>query len=67
MARVAQVAQALAPAAVTVEQVESVAQQPNRLQTEMQLVEPVALVVQHPVAAVTAESLVPVVQRLLPE
>ena len=67
MARVVQVAQPLALAAVTVVQVARVALQPNRPQTEMQPVEPVALEAQQPVAAATAESLVPVVQRLLPE
>lgn len=67
VAQAAQVAQALAPASVTVEQVASVEQQPNRLQTEMQLVVQVALVAQQPVAAVTAASLVRVAQRLLPE
>ena len=62
-----QVAQAPVTAAVTVVQVASVAQQPNRSQTEMQPVVQVALVAQQPVAVATAESLVPVVQRLLPE
>ena len=62
-----QVAQAPVTAAVTVVQVASVAQQPNRLQTEMQLVVQVVQAVQQPVAAATAASLVPVVQRLLPE
>jgi hypothetical protein len=58
-----QVAQALAPAAVTVVQVASVAQQPNRSQTEMQPVEPEVLVAQQPVAVATAESPAPVAQR----
>lgn len=60
-------AQPLAAVAVTVVEAARVVQQRNRPQTEMQPEEPVEPVVQHPVAAVTVEPLVPVVQRLLPE
>ena len=50
-------------AAVTVVQVASAAQQPNRSQTEMQPVAQVVLAVQQPVAVATVESPAPVAQR----
>ncbi len=58
-----QVAQAPVTAAVTVVQVASVVPQPNRSQTEMQVVAQVVLAVQQPVAVATVESPAPVAQR----